>query len=89
MSAEYYEQSLSIWKAEGAKPQLMTVYESLGGLKFHLGEHVRSIECYVQYLTLTQEIGDGAADHEILLRLGMSNGAIGEYAVAQVKFDQF
>eukprot|EP00961_Rhodomonas_salina_P124368 1676399-Rhodomonas_salina.1 len=28
-----------------------------------------------------QDIGDGAADHEILLRLGLSNAAIGEYQV--------
>ena len=43
---------------------------------------MRSIECYVQYLTLSQEIGDGAADHEVLLRLGLSNASIGEYNVA-------
>jgi len=39
-------------------------------------------QCYVQYLTLSQEVGDGASDHEILLRLGLSNAAIGEYSVS-------
>ena len=60
----------------------MTCYQSLGAVSFQLGEHMRSIECYVQYLTLSQEIGDGAADHEVLLRLGLSNASIGEYSVA-------
>ena len=73
---------MAIWRAEADKHALMLAYESLGGVSFQLGEHMRSIECYVQYLTLSQEIGDGAADHEVLLRLGLSNASIGEYTVA-------
>ena len=60
---------------------------SLGGVSFQLGEHMRSVECYVQYLTLSQEVpdsvhGEAAADPEVLLRLGLSNAAIGEYPIA-------
>eukprot|EP00960_Hanusia_phi_P028863 747627-Hanusia_phi.AAC.2 len=81
-AAEYYEQSMAIWKSEGEKHALLTCCESLGGVCFHLEEHLRSIECYVQYLTLSQEVGDGSSDHEILYRLGLSNAAIGEYSVS-------
>jgi hypothetical protein len=43
-AAEYYEQSMAIWKAEGEKHALMTCCESLGGVCFHMDEHIRSIE---------------------------------------------
>jgi tetratricopeptide (TPR) repeat protein len=63
------------------------LHNSLGGVSFQLGEHMRSVECYVQYLTLSQEVpdsvhGEAAADPEVLLRLGLSNAAIGEYPIA-------
>ena len=85
---------MEIWKSEGDRAALMSCYESLGGANFQLGEHVRSIECYVQYLTLSQEVGDGAISPDIrdgaqiLLRLGISNSAIGEYTVAVEFFEQ-
>lgn len=47
----------------------MTVYESLGGLNFNLGEHVRSIECYVQYLTLSQASDSPYRPHHCILIL--------------------
>ena len=34
------------------------LHNSLGGVSFQLGEHMRSVECYVQYLTLSQEVPD-------------------------------
>ena len=41
-------QALTLWRAEGDKAAYMVTYEYLGALHFLLGEHLRSIECYVQ-----------------------------------------
>jgi tetratricopeptide (TPR) repeat protein len=94
-AAQCYEKSITLWRAEGDKSALMACCEALGGANFQLGEHVRSIECYVQFLTLSHEVGEGGAisqdigdGAQILLRLGISNSAIGEYPVSIEFLDQ-
>jgi predicted ATPase/class 3 adenylate cyclase len=84
----YFDQSLSIFRAEANVRGVANVLGNLGSVAGYQGNYTAALDYYEQSLRLTREIGSRKGECPRLTNMGWLSGLLGDYVKAQAYIEQ-